>query len=310
MEEVQLRNFLAVVQSGSISLAAKTLGVAQPSLSQQVLRLEDELKMTLFSRSARGVALTDAGRVFRDHAREILSAMQRARDHVAAYEATPHGPVNLVVRSSTNRLLGVPLIIACKQRFPEVAIRVQEATSGVIRRSVMAAANVDLAIAFCAEWDTPNTAWPARRIGDETLFLIGRGGEFGEVDARGVALKRVSADFPHRVNLIVPSVAKHVQVVGDDGRPLVFGFPVGMEIDSLSQILTLVAAGQGYSILSYGGARELLGVGRLSAARIEGVDLKRSISIMRNTAKPVTRASLEVEDLVVELLAPMLEEGA
>ncbi len=310
MEEVQLRNFLAVVQSGSISLAAKTLGVAQPSLSQQVLRLEDELKMTLFSRSARGVALTDAGRVFRDHAREILSAMQRARDHVAAYEATPHGPVNLVVRSSTNRLLGVPLIIACRQRFPEVAIRVQEATSGVIRRSVMAAANVDLAIAFCAEWDKPNTAWPARRIGDETLFLIGRGGEFGEVDARGIALKRVSADFPHRVNLIVPSVARHLQATGDDGRPLVFGFPVGMEIDSLSQILTLVGAGQGYSILSYGGARELLGVGRLSAARIEGVDLKRSISIMRNTAKPVTRASLEVEDLVVELLAPMLEEGA
>ena len=52
MDTRQLRNFLKITETGSITRAADALGVAQPSLSQQILRLEDEMGVKLFQRTA------------------------------------------------------------------------------------------------------------------------------------------------------------------------------------------------------------------------------------------------------------------
>src|SRR5215211_8410219 len=65
----QLRCFLATAELGSVTRAAGRLDVAQPTLSQILLRLEDELGIKLFERTVRGVHLTDPGRVFQEHAR-------------------------------------------------------------------------------------------------------------------------------------------------------------------------------------------------------------------------------------------------
>lgn len=76
MELHQLRYFVAVAEAGSMTLAAKRCRVAQPSLSQQVRRLEDSLGVTLFDRLGRGVVLTDAGRALLPRARRILAEVR------------------------------------------------------------------------------------------------------------------------------------------------------------------------------------------------------------------------------------------
>jgi LysR family hca operon transcriptional activator len=79
MELRHLRYFLAVAEAGSLKLAAeKKLRTTQPSLSRQIRDLEHELGAPLFLRSARGVELTAAGRVFLDHARVMLSQAETA----------------------------------------------------------------------------------------------------------------------------------------------------------------------------------------------------------------------------------------
>ncbi len=72
MELHQLRYFVAVVENGTFSRAAERVHVAQPSLSQQVRKLEDELGQPLFNRLGRSVELTDGGRQLLTRAREIL----------------------------------------------------------------------------------------------------------------------------------------------------------------------------------------------------------------------------------------------
>jgi LysR family transcriptional regulator, nitrogen assimilation regulatory protein len=62
----QLRFFLQIAELGSMTRAATFLHIAQPALSRQIQQLEDELGVTLFQRSDRGVALTDAGALLRD----------------------------------------------------------------------------------------------------------------------------------------------------------------------------------------------------------------------------------------------------
>src|SRR3984885_6878251 len=81
MELRHLRFFIAVVEEGSLTTAAALrLHTSQPSLSRQIRELEDEVGAELLTRSARGVALTPAGRAFLDHARLALAQVEAASE--------------------------------------------------------------------------------------------------------------------------------------------------------------------------------------------------------------------------------------
>jgi DNA-binding transcriptional LysR family regulator len=82
MTNQQLAYFLAAAAYGSFSAAADALHLAQPSLSEQVRRLEDELGVELFARTTRGLTLTEAGRTLRPEAEAALAAVDRARQSV------------------------------------------------------------------------------------------------------------------------------------------------------------------------------------------------------------------------------------
>lgn len=83
MELHQLRYFLAVVEAGSFSKAARLVRIAQPSLSQQIAKLEKELNHELFDRLPGRVILTQAGEDLRGHASRILAEVRDAGRHVS-----------------------------------------------------------------------------------------------------------------------------------------------------------------------------------------------------------------------------------
>lgn len=83
MELNQLRYFAKVAELGNFTRAAEACHVSQPSLSQQIAKLEYELGRPLFERLGRGVRLTDAGRQFRDRAVAILGLVDEARTGIA-----------------------------------------------------------------------------------------------------------------------------------------------------------------------------------------------------------------------------------
>ena len=74
----QLTYFLATVEHGSFSAAARSLYLTQPSISEQVRQLEAELGISLFARAGRGLVLTEAGRRFRPEAERVLADVERA----------------------------------------------------------------------------------------------------------------------------------------------------------------------------------------------------------------------------------------
>src|SRR6202050_1906596 len=79
MEFHQLRYVCAIADTGNFSRAAERCQISQPSLSQQVLKLEAELGTKLFDRLGRSIRLTEAGRAFIPRARTILEQMEAAR---------------------------------------------------------------------------------------------------------------------------------------------------------------------------------------------------------------------------------------
>ncbi len=82
MEIHQLQYFVSVVEMGNFTRAAEKCLVAQPSLSQQIKKLEKELGQPLIERLNRGIRLTDAGRIFYDKACHILDSVEQARREI------------------------------------------------------------------------------------------------------------------------------------------------------------------------------------------------------------------------------------
>src|SRR2546425_13132227 len=97
MELHQLRYFCAVADMGSFSRAAEQSHVSQPSLSQQIMKLEDELGARLFDRLGRSVRLTDVGKTFLPRARAVLRELEAARGDVAECKGSVGGPVSVGV---------------------------------------------------------------------------------------------------------------------------------------------------------------------------------------------------------------------
>ena len=82
MEMHQLRYFVAVARTGTFSRAAGECRVAQPSLSQQIQKLESEVGDRLFERTRRRAILTPAGELFLPHALSILETAERGRQEI------------------------------------------------------------------------------------------------------------------------------------------------------------------------------------------------------------------------------------
>lgn len=306
MDETQLRNFLMIGRCASITEAADRLGIAQPSLSQQLLRLEDEVGAKLFDRTSRGVAMTDAGRMLQEHAGAILLSMSRAREEVQAAEYLPQGEVTIGLPATASLILGVPLLQAAMEKMPQVNLRLREGLSATLRRS-LGEGRLDLAILY----DTEGARYlSAKTVARETLLFVGPPGDFGERDSLGIATEAIDPAVVKQSKLILPSLTHGLRKL-IEGRLQIAHLDnaVRLELDSLTHTKTLVASGFGYSLLPHAAIMHELTRGELSAAHIAGVDLSRTVAIARNPTQAITRAAMEISDLAAHLLHEMIANG-
>lgn len=132
MELQQLRYVCAIADTGSFSRAAERCQVAQPSLSQQILKLEKDLGTKLFDRLARSVRLTEAGRIFLPHARSILSQMETARASVANKCADVRGSVSVGVIPTIAPYMIPRYTAAFTKKYPEAKLRIVEETTPLL----------------------------------------------------------------------------------------------------------------------------------------------------------------------------------
>jgi DNA-binding transcriptional LysR family regulator len=120
----QLQYFLAAVEHGSFSAAADALHMAQPSLSEQVRRLEAELGVELFVRVGRGLVLTEAGQTLRSHAERVVADAEEARESVLAVRELKGGTVSLGMFGDAPYYLLTEVIEEFRSRHPDVRVRV------------------------------------------------------------------------------------------------------------------------------------------------------------------------------------------
>ncbi len=132
----QLRYFLAAARLGSFSAAAAALHLSQPTLSDQVKRLEAELGSALFARLGRGVALTEAGRALRPEAEAAIAAVDRAAASVAEVRELEGGVATFGTFGSAPEYLLPSLAAQFRRRHPGVRLRVLGLNSSEVADAV------------------------------------------------------------------------------------------------------------------------------------------------------------------------------
>lgn len=146
----QLRYFLAAAELGSFTAAARSLYIAQPSLSEQVRQLEAELGVELFARVGRGIALTAAGRAFRPEAERVLASVERARDAVRDVRELRGGTLSFGMFGTASAYLVAGLAAEFRRRYPDVRLRLvgqnSSLTADAVRSGRLEAALVVLPI--------------------------------------------------------------------------------------------------------------------------------------------------------------------
>ena len=297
MDTAHLKAFLRIAEAGSISRAAESLGIAQPSLSQQVLRLEDEIGVRLFDRTVRGVTLTEAGRVFQERARELLHATEQAVADARTLRDEARGQVVLAMPPSIARLIGVALVEALAEQAPLARLRLVEAYSGAIR-GWLEAEKIDLGILYDIG---PLSHLVARPLASEELVLIGPAGRFGSVDKP----EMVSFGALEGEPLAAPGPQHGLrQLIEREALRAGVSVDVRYEIDALDTMIGLVERGRALAVVPLC-ALASLAAGRISVARFEG-GFRRSLSLVRNPSHVLTHASLRIESLLQTVLARCL----
>ena len=168
MEIHQLRYFVAVADEGNFSRAAAKVRVAQPSLSQQIRKLEAEIGQPLFDRLPRSVVLTEAGRCLLEYARQILASIGDARRCVDELKGKVAGDVAVGAIPTIAPYVLPKLVVTFQNHYPDVTLHVVEDVTAVITRRVETG-ELDVAVASTCQ---RSPTLRIQRLGSEPLLAL------------------------------------------------------------------------------------------------------------------------------------------
>lgn len=132
MELRQLEYFMAVCKELHFTRAADKLGIAQPSLSQQIRLLEHEVGMPLFDRVGKRTAITEAGKTLLHHCYNIFHELTQARTAINELQGLSRGSLKVGALLTVVNYLLPPTVISFHRQYPNVELSVQGMRTGDI----------------------------------------------------------------------------------------------------------------------------------------------------------------------------------
>ena len=285
MDTRQLAAFCAVVERKSFSQAAERLGVTQPAVSLQVRALEKRLGAQLLDRSGRRVAPTEAGARLYRGAQRLLALEEQLLEEVAG-DGDGELAGELRLGASTGPAAVVVPLLLCEFQLEhpgvKVALSVHDTHSVV---ELVAARELELGIVGAARRHRSVRFEPF--FEDEVILACPPGHAFA---GRSVGIDELRAD-----RLILMQEGAGVrQIVDDELRELglrLRDLDVRLELGLQESVRSAVQAGYGVAFISRTAVESELAAGTLAAARVEGLEATREISLARAAGRTPTRVA-------------------
>lgn len=240
-----LRNFVAVVEAGSLTSAAANLLISQPALSQRMNALEKELNAQLLERSVRGVRPTPAGVHLYRRALSLVREFDELSYDLSSQAHGISGPVAVGLPTSTAVPLIPPLVSWVRRTHPGIHLQIFESTSGYIRE-LLQWERLDVAVQFR---NAPDERAGELPLFHEELYLVGRPGALFPASVPGQD-NTISVHQLAGIPLVVSE--RHSNLRGRmDSAFLQAGVHANIvaEVDSLHARAAIAASGEACSVL-------------------------------------------------------------
>lgn len=300
MELRQLKYFVELARVGSMSRAATLLSVAQPAISRQLKSLEEEMGLALFTRTGRGVELTDAGRILLDRANTIIENINDLSEEVRGLQGVVSGKVRVGLPPTESQFFAAPLVLRIKSKYPNVSLQIVEAFSGDVNEW-LATGRIDLALFYKT---SRSSQVICEGLVDESLCLVSSK-PFKEPE-RDISVEEISAfklilpSTRHGLRALVERVAIEFNVTLD----------INFEVDSFLAIKDLVRDSVGLTVLPYMSVKHEVELKELFVKRISPAQMSRTLVMSMSTQHTLTQATRTVARESRELVHELVKAGS
>jgi len=300
MDTHRLKYFLRIAEEGSITRAATALGIAQPALSRQVRLLEEDLGITLFHRTRRGVQLTEEGERLRSSTAAPLRQLELAVQYAGSPLARIERGLLLGMLPTTAGVLAAPLLASLGAAFPNVHFHVAVAdTDDLVQRMLSGA--VDLAVIN----PVPDDRLFYRHLLVEDIVLVG--GPASDLSPGHPVRFTDLAKLP----LVMPSAQTGTRnTLENTALRLKVAITTRFSTDSLEVSKHLVETGLGYAVVPLAACVADAEAGRLRYAFICEPQLTQQIGVAATSQLELPREfATKIGILIREEVARLTKSG-
>jgi LysR family nitrogen assimilation transcriptional regulator len=294
------RTFLAISELGSLTRAALFLDSNQSLLSRQLNALERDCGARLFTRTGRGVTLSDVGQRIFPHVKALLADAEQLEVEIRGEAREPAGRVTLGSLPSISGPIVGRLFKQMRSQYPGIHLKILEGSSGQVEEW-LADARVDIAILYRYSHAVPEQE---QALASVDSYLIGPAGDkltakaevpFASLDA----LPFILPGAPNGLRTTLDALARQENI---NLAPVI-------EADSLPLMRSLVAQERLYTVLPIHAVWQEVQDGRLQAARIIDPPLQRIVSMAFAKAKGPGRAASAVVKQIEQIVDEQASAG-
>lgn len=305
MDIRQIRTFLAIADTGSVTRASERLHIVQPAVSRQLKLLEEDVGALLFERGRHGMQLTEAGYILVERGRRALRELDAARLEIQPMPGLIAGIAQLGLLPSSGDLLGAALMQSLQQQYPQIRLSL---SVGYTDHLLLWLENgeIDAALLY-----NPRVS-PALEINllvVESLSLVGPAA-LGLSDGQPVPVEALG-----RAPLVLPSAPHSLRTLVEHACALAnVSITIAAETNALSMQKALLLQGYGLSVMPRVAVQREIDQGLLSAARIDAPEFLRNIVLARSTTRrssaAVRYATSVLQDCMKQVVVAGLWPGA
>lgn len=288
MELRHLTYFVAVATRLNFSRAAEDLHVAQPAISQQIHVLEKELGAPLFERIGKRVQLTNAGQALLPHARQILAAVETARNEIREHGQLLKGTVKLGAPPTVSAHILPARITAFEQKYPGLDVTLRESGTGSLLKLVE---HGDIDLAIVSADLLPSTVESAPFLEEDYVVAVGS-------DHRLYRRETVTvAELADESFILFPDGYKLREVTLTACRTAGFQPHIALDGGSMQSALQFVAAGLGVAIVPEMALTHASGI---RALHIGDQTLRRSLGLVWRKGQYLSPAARALREFLLK----------
>lgn len=302
----QLKILHAISSEGSFKKAAEKLYISQPAVSLQIQNLERQLNTPLFYRDKRKARLTETGQLLIKYCERILSLCDETCRALDELHTLQSGSLIIGASQTTGTYLMPRLIGIFKNKYPQISIELQVYSTRKVSWGV-ANGNIDLAV---VGGEVPQELQKDLHITsyaeDELALILPLSHPFS-------TLEFIQKEDLYRIRFIALNTQSTIRNVIDNTL-IQHGIDssylkIEMELNSIEAIKNAVHSGLGAAFVSVSAITKELELGMLHWAKIEGLTMKRTLSILLNPKRYYSNATQIFKEEILEMLIDPITEN-